>query len=223
MKFDKISNVLKYIAGFPRSLYVNFRLLPFSEAIRLPIIVSTQTQLSSLEGKVTLGKVKTGIIRIGFGSVRLVDYSNERTILHIEGHIHFQGKTKIGKASKIEVGKNATLTFGENFLSSAKATIICHKKVTIGKDCIFAWDSLVMDTDYHDILDRTHKRINEDAPISIADKVWLGTRTTILKGATIPKETVVAAGSIVAKNYTQENTILAGNPAKVVKEAIYWR
>ncbi len=223
MNLDKIVNILKYTAGFPKSIYVNFRLLPFMEAIRIPIIVSTKTKLSSLRGEVKLQKVRTGIVRIGFGNVRLVDYSNERTIIHIDGTIVIEGKTKIGKGSKIEVGKEATLTFGENFLSSARSTIICHRAVTIGKNSLFAWDSLVMDTDYHDIFDTNDTKINEDQPIVIEANVWLGTRTTILKGAHIPKNSVIAAGSVVAKHYTQENTIVAGNPAKVVKEAIYWR
>jgi acetyltransferase-like isoleucine patch superfamily enzyme len=197
-------------------------LLPFKEALRLPIIVSSKTKLSSLSGKVLLHKNRTGIIRIGFGNVRLVDFAQERTILHIEGTITFQGKCKIGKASKIEVGKEGLLELGENFLISAKSKIICHKYIRVGKDCVFAWDSLIMDTDYHHIYDHHSNIINEDKEIIIGNKVWLGTRSTVLKGTVIPNNCIVAANSLTAKAYDVENTILAGNPAKVVKENISW-
>jgi len=222
MKTDKTVNMLHYLAGLPKSIYVNFRLLPFKDALKLPIIVSRKTKLSCLNGKVLLHKNRTGIVRIGFGNVRLVDFAYERTILHIEGSIEFKGKCKIGKASKIEVGKNGHLKIGENFLISAKSRIICHKQISIGKDCVFAWDSLIMDTDYHYIYDHNANMINADKAIHIGEKVWLGTRCTVLKGATIPDKCIVAANALTAKAYHTENSILAGNPAKEVKENVSW-
>ena len=162
MKFDKINNTLKYIRGIPKSIYVNFRLLDFNDAIKLPIIVSSKTKLSSLQGEVRLLNNRTGIVRIGFGNVNTVDYSYERTILHIDGIIYFNGKCKIGRGSKIEVGKNAILNIGESFIASAKSTIICHKKITIGSDSMFAWDTLIMDTDYHNIYNFNDEVINKD-------------------------------------------------------------
>jgi hypothetical protein len=58
MNFGKIKMTIRYIGGLPKSIYVNFRLLPFIQAIKLPIIVSRKTLLSSLSGKVTLDKPK---------------------------------------------------------------------------------------------------------------------------------------------------------------------
>jgi len=223
MKTDKTVNILHYLAGLPKSIYVNFRLLPFKDAVKLPIIVSRKTKLSCLNGKVNLEKNRTGIIRIGFGNVRLVDFAYERTILHIEGTVTFQGKCKIGKASKIEVGKKGMLVIGENFLISAKSKLICHKQITIGKDCVFAWDSLIMDTDYHEIYDHDSNIINEDKAITIGNKVWIGTRSTVLKGASIPDNTIIAANSLITKAYHTTDTILAGSPAKIIKENITWK
>ena len=222
MKTDKTVNMLHYLAGLHKSIYVNFRLLPFKDAIRLPIIVSRKTKLSCLSGKAKLGKNRTGIVRIGFGNVRLVDFAYERTILHIEGTITFKGKCKIGKASKIEVGKKGMLDIGENFLISARSKLICHKKITIGNDAVFAWDSLIMDTDYHEIYDHDSTIINKDKAITIGNKVWIGTRSTVLKGASIPNNTIIAANSTVTKTYQDTDTILAGNPARIIKENIRW-
>lgn len=223
MKTDKTVNILHYLAGLPKSIYVNFRLLPLKDAVKLPIIISRKTKLSCLSGKVTLTKNRTGIVRIGFGNVRLVDFAHERTILHIKGSITFRGKCKIGKASKIEVGKNGLLDIGDNFLISAKSKLICHKQITIGKDSVFAWDTLIMDTDYHEIYDHDSHIINKDKAIMIGDKVWIGTRSTVLKGSSIPDNTIIAANSLITKVYHTTNTILAGNPARVIKEHVTWK
>ncbi len=57
----------------------------------------------------------------------------------------------------------------------------------------------------------------EMAPIVIADKVWLGMNVTVLKGVTIGEGSVVAAGSIVTKNVPPW-TLVAGNPARIIRE-----
>ena len=45
---------------------------------------------------------------------------------------------------------------------------------------------------------------------------------TVLKGSEVPNNTTVAFRAIVTKKFTEENTILAGAPAKVVKNNVNW-
>lgn len=54
-------------------------------------------------------------------------------------------------------------------------------------------------------------------PIVVEDNVWIGGNSTILPGVTIGKNAIVAAGSVVTKNVAA-NTIVAGNPAKLLRE-----
>jgi maltose O-acetyltransferase len=56
----------------------------------------------------------------------------------------------------------------------------------------------------------------DDKPIYIGDDVWIGHRVIILPGVTIGKGTVIGAGSVVTKN-TPEYSVVAGNPAQVIK------
>jgi len=211
----------RYIGGLPKSIYVNFRLLPFIQAIKLPIIVSRKTLLSSLSGKVTLNKVKTGIIRIGFGNVDLLDYKYQRTILHISGHVHFNGKCKIGLGSRFMVYGN--LTAGEGFLLSGNGTILCNHKITIGKNSSMAWESIIMDTDEHPIYDKEKNTINPDKEIYIGDNVWIGARSMLLKGSSVSHGCIVGANSLLTKKFDIEKAIIAGNPAKILKEDVTWR
>lgn len=53
--------------------------------------------------------------------------------------------------------------------------------------------------------------------ITIEDNVWITMNCIILAGVTIGKNSVVAAGSVVTKSQPP-NSLIAGNPAKVVKQ-----
>ena len=53
--------------------------------------------------------------------------------------------------------------------------------------------------------------------IKIGDNVWIGWNCTVLKGVQIGKNSVVAAGSVVLRGKYPNNSLIAGNPAKVVK------
>ncbi|WP_338448656.1 sugar O-acetyltransferase [Niallia oryzisoli] len=55
------------------------------------------------------------------------------------------------------------------------------------------------------------------SPVTIGENVWIGSNATILPGVTIGDNSVVAAGAVVTKD-VPKNTVVAGVPAKVVKE-----
>lgn len=62
---------------------------------------------------------------------------------------------------------------------------------------------------------------NPVAPISIGNHVWIGTNAIILKGVDIGDGAVVAAGAVVTRS-VPPRCIVAGNPAKIVKENVEW-
>lgn len=218
----KLKKILDYVLGLPKSVYINFRLCTPKDAWKLPIIVSRKVKLSALTGNATFDKVRTGIVRIGFGSVETVDYRYERTILFIEGNIHFKGKAKIGKGSRLSItGKT---TFGNNFHISSSGTIICRKEIHFGDNVLIAWDSLITDTDHHHIYQlNSQKYINENKPLKIGNHCWIGARSNILKGVELADNVIVGYCAVVTKSIKQANVCIAGNPAKIIKENVYWQ
>ena len=64
--------------------------------------------------------------------------------------------------------------------------------------------------------------INYAENIKIGKHCWIGLNCIILKGTQIAPHTVVAAGSICTSSYLRENCIIAGNPARIVKQNIDW-
>ncbi|ART80332.1 acyltransferase [Oceanisphaera avium] len=218
---SKIIINFRYLLGLPKSIYVCLRLCSFIDAVRLPIIVSHKTKLQNLSGKVTLDKVKTGIVRIGFGSVETYDFSYQRTILSITGHVHFNGKAKIGFGSRLSI--NGLLTLGENFQISAASTIISRHNISIGKDSLIAWECLLTDADHHHILDKEGNIINQPKGIIIGEHVWVCARSTILKGSEIAANCIIGAQSLVSGKFKEEGSLIAGNPASKIKEKIIWK
>ena len=69
--------------------------------------------------------------------------------------------------------------------------------------------------------DDAEKRIDEQGvstkPVTIEDDVWVGANAVILPGVTIGNHCVVAAGAVVTKD-VQPHSLVAGVPAKVIKQ-----
>jgi acetyltransferase-like isoleucine patch superfamily enzyme len=129
------------------------------------------------------------------------------------------------------VGVKGHVVIGDFTLLNG-ALIMCEDKIEIGSHCLISWNVGIADSDFHPLdpaqrlvdahalapylEDRPPRPILKTAPVTIADNVWIGMNAVILKGVTIGQNSVVAAGAVVTKS-VPENTVVAGNPAVVVK------
>ncbi len=121
--------------------------------------------------------------------------------------------------------KNNEITIGDRtgFARNIQLAACEGTKITIGNDSIFAHDTLIRTTDSHSILDANGKRVNHAQDIVIGNHVWVGLGALILKGSKIADNNIVAAKSIVSsKAPYEESIILAGSPAKKIKEGVKW-
>ena len=118
----------------------------------------------------------------------------------------------------ITIGNYVSFNSGCSVLSTRAKTIV-------GDYVIFGPDVLIITGDHRiDIKDKPIALVsdNEKLPQNDMDVVfegdnWIGARATILKGVTIGKGSVVAAGSVVTKN-VPPYTVVGGVPAKVIKQ-----
>jgi acetyltransferase-like isoleucine patch superfamily enzyme len=116
----------------------------------------------------------------------------------------------------IVIGENSII--GNNIYISAREK---NTKIQIGKNCMLSRNIKIMTSDGHDILEE-QKRINRAKDIVLEDHVWLSDNVTLLKGSYIGEGSVVAINSTVTKKFREKNVIIAGNPAKVIKQNIQW-
>lgn len=104
--------------------------------------------------------------------------------------------------------------------------LACEKDLSlkIGKGCMFSGGAAIWATDGHIIRDAsTNEIINRiKNGIEIGDHCWIGNKVTIIKNTILADNTIVGAKSLVSGHFTEPNTIIAGNPAKVIKKNVIW-
>lgn len=151
----------------------------------------------------------------------------------------------VDRKDQIKLGENVQLsgwltvfyggkiTIGDYTLIGNNTVVEAFDQIEIGAYTMISSEVLIMDNNNHSIYaqarlidtlgsaDFNKVRINNTncvhKPIKIGNHVWIGRRAIILKGVTIGDRSIVAAGAIVTKDIPAD-TIVAGNPAKVVKK-----
>jgi len=63
----------------------------------------------------------------------------------------------------------------------------------------------------------------KDLSIDIGDNVYVGSSCCFAPGVTVNSINLIALGSVISSNFMQSETIIAGNPAVIVKQNIDWR
>ncbi len=138
------------------------------------------------------------------------------------GKITIGDNVRIGNRSSWVVTSNIyetpRLTIGSNTSLNYWSSISVEKSVSIGEHCVIAGETMIFDNNSHNLSYKNNRRMTKDdvAPVTIGNYVWIGTRSIILKGVNIGNGAVIAAGSVVTKDIPPL-TLVAGNPAKVIK------
>ena len=118
---------------------------------------------------------------------------------------------------RITVNKGAKLTLKTGFINQ-ESVIDCSNEIFIGENCAISHRVMIRDSNNHK-LNRPGYVVS--APIRIGNNVWIGMGAMILSGVTIGDGAVVAAGAVVNKDVPPK-TLVAGVPAKVVRENVEW-
>jgi len=207
-----------------KTLYFNFKYFDLKTAIKLPVLISRNVILKSTRGEVFIdGSIITGMILFGFGNVAIFDQKRQKAIWNVSGKITFNGKAILGHGTKISVEQTGEIYFGENFKITAETSIVSLKKIEFGKNCLISWDILIMDDDFHSLFNKEDgKNFPRSKPVYIGDNVWIGCRTTVLKGSYIPEHCIIGSNSVVNKKLEESNCVYAGNPLKIMKKNVDW-
>ena len=114
------------------------------------------------------------------------------------------------KGAKIIIGDGSGIS---------NCAIFASEGVTIGKQVMIGAGVKIYDTDFHpvDFTARIENKPAKKAAVTIADGVFIGAHSIILKGAVIGEKSVIGAGSVVTGRIP-DNEIWAGNPAKFIRK-----
>lgn len=205
--------------GIINTLRFNFKYFGLGGVFHPRALLAKNVYIRTLKGNVTVEGNKA---HLGYNISGIADKKYERAIWDNTGTVRFGSGVFLGSGTRISnVG---VIVLGEKFFVSANTSFVCSKEITVGKNSTISWECLVMDTDFHSIYyvaNNEHRKKNEDAEIHIGNHVWIGCRTSIMKGATIPNGAIIASDSKVSKKLETENAIYANN--QVIRTKIYWK
>jgi acetyltransferase-like isoleucine patch superfamily enzyme len=148
------------------------------------------------------------------------DIRNPRAVEVIGPNIHV-GKYLSALATRdgpirilVDPQGNGRIDIGDYVALSPGVRITCAQSITIGDSCSIAQRVFVTDADWHDPYHRVYP--GPTAPVVLEENVWLCDGAIVCKGVRIGANSIVGAGAVVTRD-VPPNTVVAGNPAKVIK------
>jgi acetyltransferase-like isoleucine patch superfamily enzyme len=141
--------------------------------------------------------------------------------LRRNAQLSVRGAVEIVRGTRILISDGAHLEIGPESYINYDSSLSCFDHITIGSKCAISWNTNIFDANTHElIVDGVPRPWSK--PVVIGDRVWIGTGATILPGVTIGDGSVIAAGSVVTAD-VPSMALVAGNPARVVRENVLWR
>jgi acetyltransferase-like isoleucine patch superfamily enzyme len=186
-------------------------------ALQLPIVGTFRSRIIrapgarvEVSGRLYLGDAPTYVGAVARGMAPVVELQRDAALV-------IEGRARLGDGTKVLVGPGAVVSIGDDTHFDGDCRVIAAVSVSIGSGCAIAWETLVMDADFH----RVDGRASGDAPVRIGDRVWIGAGAKVLKGVTVGDGAVIAAGAVVTRD-VPAGALVAGNPARVVREHVTW-
>jgi len=177
-------------------------------------------RIQRYEAALTLGKNSKL-----YDESKVVNLREKRSCIIIGEGTHIRGELVIfAFDGQINIGSNTYIGEGTIIRSA--------ERIDIGNNVLISHNCNIIDTDSHEMnyleraegfktmITKGHSKERGNIlckPIVIEDYAWLSYNVSILKGVKIGKGAIVGAGSVVTKD-VPAFTIVAGNPAKIIKK-----
>ena len=210
-----------------QTLRFNFYYFPVKKAIHLPILVGYKVHVGSLGSRggisvpTKFGQICYGLKHDPFHR----GYTNSYWSIEEGAKVTFLGSARFSKGTVLNVFKGGHLVIGDLFTSNANLRLSCAKSIFIGNDVLLGWDITIMDNDGGHVI----RNLSDNSITNIAEKiiienhVWVSAEASILKGKKISTGSIVGYKANVCGLKSEiKNVILAGNPAKIIKEDVVW-
>ncbi|MDD6088394.1 MAG: hypothetical protein PUB69_03660 [Desulfovibrionaceae bacterium] len=144
------------------------------------------------------------------------------------GYVSIEENVRLDLARFYLGAPNSTVRIGRDSIIRGMTVILSREpnlEVLIGKNALISVDVTMRSTDGHTIFALDNPGVPLNKPkfgIHIGSHVWIGMKTFFLKDAAVPKDCVVAAGSLVTRKTYEANSIIGGVPATTLRKGISW-
>lgn len=146
---------------------------------------------------------------------KILSFFYKRAMMRCGKNVYLRPSSDIKGLENLSVGDNSSIPRGSILYCTGAP-------LTIGNNVVFGPKPIIITGDHRidviglAIVDSMEKRPEDDLPVTIEDDVWCGANVTILKGVTIGRGSVVAAGAVVSKS-CPPYSIIGGVPARIIK------
>lgn len=208
-----------------KTIYFNFRTLPWREARHLPFYIYGSPAFNNLSGKIDIQcPIKRGMFKINVQHEFAPGLQTLDSQLVLCGRLILRGCVHIGCGTKIIITGDAVLDLGANVVITDFCNVDCCKHIEIGDGTRIAHRSQLMDSNHHYVFNTKKMTVaNNMRPISIGRSCWICNTVTLTAGAKVPDFCIVGSNSLVNKDFSSEgrDTLIAGSPAKVIAHGVF--
>ncbi len=210
----------KYHFRVFKTLYANFKLLPFRQAVRLPIVICGNTQLLLDHSSVRFRcKPCFGTFMFGRNHEFYLSSATPGLLMMTHGTVIVEGPVSFSPGCTLRVCEGGVLRLGGNNSISGGCKVMCNGRTTIGRAARLGFNCVCCDTDYF------HYMAAKDGTVYIGNNSWTADSTSIMCGAQLPDHTFVASRSFVNEDFRDwgddAGIVIAGSPGKVVRQGVF--
>ena len=218
---EKIKNIL--LINWIKTLYINFKILPFKDAIKLPIQIWGRCRLNIKGGDIRFNvPIRRGILKVGYRYETFI--YKEPVQLIVQGTFTLNGEVWLGTGVHLSVEKDAHLSMGQLSSIGSCGSLTCADSITFSDYARVGSFSEISDSNHHYMKHLDNGAIYPTTrPIILGKQNYVGSRVAILPGTITPDNITIGYGTICNKDYREhipENSVIAGVPAKLVKENV---
>lgn len=219
----------KAIVRYGKSLYEKNSILwviacKIANRITSKITGDSMIENSLIKNSTVSAGDKSNSIKISGGVIRnsriVITGSNSSVIIGENCVMNYTDIILYGDNAHCFIGKN--VTFNSFKTAGTGINVSQNTTLSIGDDSLFSNSIGIYTTDFHKIMNSDGIQINMDESIQIGKKVWIGMKALILKGSKIPDGCVIGAGSLVAGEIKDKNSVVGGNPIRTLKYNVSW-
>lgn len=138
--------------------------------------------------------------------------------IHLGRHVHLYAMPDASiQISTWALGNlNPRIVIDDYCIVNPGVRLVAAEAIEIGPGSQLATGAYVTDADWHGLHHRVYPP-GETAPVILEENCWVADRATVLKGVRVGRNSIVAAGAVATRD-VPPNTVVAGNPARIVKE-----
>lgn len=180
----------------------------------------------NISSKCFLEKKSRIKINGNYNNIVIEDGNYKNVTVDINGNYHniiIQNSTRINGLNIILQNNYNSIIIGKNIGFNNTLLVSCgnNNEISIGNDSMISSNVEIWSCDGHSIF-QNNKIINHSKSVKIGKHLWIGLNSKILKGAEINDGCVIGANSLISNKKFYQNSLIVGNPGKVIKENIFW-